>query len=139
MKTKLHISDLSIGDWIRKSDTKDSYKVAEILKGEIVRLEGNNHLQHVDNLEPIPLTQEIMEANGFECIAIGDKGASTPKQNYMRYEKWRGETQWGYRELFYDRMTHKWRFHGINEYPFDSIHKLQHAIRFSGWDKNISV
>lgn len=136
---KLQASDLSVGDWVRKSDTKDNYRVVEILKDGVIRIEDNRHLQHIENLEPIPLTQEIMKANGFKCIEVGDKGAATPKQHYMRYEKWRGETQWGYRELFYDRVRQRWRFHGMNEYPFNAVHQLQHAIRFSGWDKDISV
>lgn len=139
MIDKLQVKDLSVGDWVRKADTKENYQVAEILKDEVIRLEGNRHLQHIENLEPIPLTQEIMKANDFECIEVGDKGASTPKQHYMRYEKWRGETQWGYRELFYDRITKMWRFSGMNEYRFNYVHKLQHAIRFSGWNKEIEI
>jgi hypothetical protein len=70
-------------------------------------------------------------------IYTGELG--TWEINYMRYEKWRGETQWGYRELFYDRMTKMWRFGGMNEYRFNSVHKLQHAIRFSGWNKDITL
>lgn len=139
MIVKLQASDLSVGDWVRKADTKDVFQVAEILTNGVIRLEGNRHLQHIENLEPIPLTHDILMANGFECIAVGDKGVSTPKQHYMRYEKWRGETQWGYRELFFDRLTQKWRFNGMNEYPFKTVHQLQHAIRFSEWDKDISV
>lgn len=135
----MKIEELSVGDWVELKTTGDKYQIEEILKGGIVRLVDNRHLQSIENLNPIILTQEIMKANNFECIEVGDKGPSTPKQNYMRYEHWRGETTWGRRDLFYDRMTKKWRFGGMNEYRFDSVHKLQHAIRFSGWDKEIEL
>lgn len=135
----LLIEELCIGDWVKLKTTEEEYRIEEILRGGVVRLEGNRHLQSVDNIEPITLSTDIMRANGFECIEVGDKGAATPKQHYMRYEKWRGETQWGYRELFYDRMTQMWRFGGMNEYRFKEVHKLQHAIRFSGWNKIIEL
>lgn len=139
---KLKITDLSIGDWVQDKNGK----YAQILGIENwsdgymlnIRINGVDvGVVSALSAHPIPLTQEIMKANGFECVEVGDKGAATPKQHYMRYEKWRGETQWGYRELFYDRMTKMWRFGGMNEYRFNSVHKLQHAIRFSGWDKDI--
>lgn len=137
--SNIRIEDFSVGDWVELKTTGDKYQIEEILKGGIVRLVDNRHLQSIENLNPIILTQEIMKANNFECIEVGDKGPSTPKQNYMRYEHWRGETMWGRRDLFYDRMTKKWRFGGMNEYRFDEVHKLQHAIRFSGWDKEIQL
>lgn len=137
--SNIRIEDFSVGDWVELKTTGDKYQIEEILKGGIVRLVDNRHLQSIENLNPIILTQEIMKANNFECIEVGDKGPSTPKQNYMRYEHWRGETTWGRRDLFYDRMTKKWRFGGMNEYRFDEVHKLQHAIRFSGWDKEIQL
>lgn len=136
---KLNIKDLSVGDWVKLKTTDEYYRIEEILRDGIIRLEDNRHLQSIENIDPVILTLDIMRANYFECVAVGDSGASTPKQNYMRYEKWRGETQWGTRELFYDRMTHMWQFEGMNGYRFNEVHKLQHAIRFSGWDKEIEL
>lgn len=135
----IRIEELCIGDWVKLKTTEEEYRIEEILRGSVVRLEGNRHLQSVDNIEPITLSTDIMRANGFECVAVGDSGPATPKQNYMRYEKWRGETRCGYRELFFDRITKRWRFNGMNEYRFNEVHKLQHAIRFSGWDKIIEL
>lgn len=141
---KIRIEDLSVGDWVQ--DKKGS--IAQIIGIENwsdgyvlnVRINGIDvGCVSANAIEPIPLTPEILEKNGFKCIEIGDKGPATPKQNYMRYEHWRGETVWGRRDLFYDRMTKRWRFGGMNEYGFDSVHKLQHAIRFSGWDKEIEL
>jgi hypothetical protein len=142
--SNIRIENLSVGDWVQDKigsiaqiigieNWSDGYALNVRIKGVDVGCVSANAI------EPIPLTQEILKKNGFECIEVGDKGPATQKQNYMRYEHWRGETTWGRRDLFYDRMTKKWRFGGMNEYRFDEVHKLQHAIRFSGWDKEIEL
>ena len=142
-------NELNTGDWVlikRTPSYECPYKICSINNYSIlgedyedwIEVEADEEIK-LEDIEPIPLTAEILEKNGFECIEVGDKGPATPKQNYMRYEHWRGETTWGRRDLFYDRMTKRWRFGGMNEYRLDSVHKLQHAIRFSGWDKEIEL
>lgn len=146
----MKIEELSIGDWVCAKQTKWEDTDPEMTppmrvvvidnrepKNAYVDLTfGDGSISHsafIEDLQPVPLTAEILRANGWECIAVGDNGPSTPKQHYNRYEKWRCETKWGYREMFFDRMTKMWRFSGMNSINFTEVHKLQHAIRFSGF------
>lgn len=153
---KIRLEDLSVGDWVNVSweiansndysppkpcvvkgvvdnggGCYDVFMATDKSSGELI---GSADLSRIT---PIPITTEILKANGFSCVEVGDKGPATPKAHYMRYEKWRIETQLGYRDLFFDRMTKRYKFGGMNEYTFTEVHKLQHALRFSGFDKEI--
>lgn len=37
-------------------------------------LPEHNSLEYADELSPIPLTEEILEANGFKCFAMSENG-----------------------------------------------------------------
>ena len=83
-------------------------------------------------IEPIPITHEIIENNGFCCIAVGDNGPATPKQHFNRYEKWICKTKWIDIIVWYDRFTKKWSLDGVNSVPLEYVHQLQHAMRLIG-------
>lgn len=55
--------DLMIGDWV-KNDLGEIQQVVEIHDGEKIML-AYNDFYSADELEPIPLTAEILEKNGF--------------------------------------------------------------------------
>lgn len=135
---EVKISDLSIGDWVL-CDGED-WKISAINEESVgLRVDSDYSVASLEECDPIPLTPEILKKNGWECIAVGDNGPATPKEHYNRYEKWRCESKWGYRDLFFDRMTKKWRLSGMNCTTFTTVHKLQHALRFSGFEKEIVV
>lgn len=148
----LKISDLSVGDWINVMTEKLTSLVfckdIEITRGCIhaqikgIREDSFIAVETADSrytlvdigcISPIPITAEILKKSGWECVTVGDNGPSTPKQYYNRYEKWRLETAWGKRELFFDRMTKMYRLNGMNDCVFAEVHKLQHALRLSGF------
>lgn len=138
----LNISDLAVGDWVLDGNNNPSQILAieNWSDGYVLNVrikEVGIGVVAITRVRPIPITPEILKNNGFRCIAVGDNGPSTPRQNHMRYEKWRVETTWGYRVLFFDRMTKRYRFGGMNEYTFTEVHKLQHALRFSNFEKEI--
>lgn len=142
MRKTVRVSDLAVGDWVKVDIHPTPRRIASVNiewsdDGGYVILQGVVRKFKISVIEPIPITPEILKNNGFRCIAVGDNGPSTPRQNYMRYEKWRVETTWGYRDLFFDRMTKRYRFGGMNEYAFTEVHKLQHALRFSNFEKEI--
>lgn len=152
MENKIKIQDLSVGDWVCAVEKVGVHgnpyhtppmKIVALGEGWVqTRIDpeqGDPFEYTPDEIRGIPLSGEIFEKNGFECIAVGDKGPATPRQNYMRYEKWRVETQRGYRDLFFDRITKRYRLDGMNGYSFAEVHKLQHALRFSNFDKEIEL
>ena len=141
---EIKISDLSVGDWVSDKNGiivqvrgiecwSDGYVVNVKTKaGTITNLTE-------EGVCPIPLLPKLLEKSGWECIAVGDNGPATPKEHYNRYEKWRYETKCGYRDLFFDRMTKRWRLSGMNCTTFTEFHKLQHALRISGFEKEIEL
>lgn len=72
---KIRIEDLSIGDYIQARMTKWDYedlditppmKVAEISSDEVVMQLGSvKHYAFVDDLQPIPITADVLEKSGF--------------------------------------------------------------------------
>ena len=139
---EIKISDLSVGDWVRvinQFDAQIDGYHSESGSLSLKTRQGNKVHYRLEDIHPIPLTPKILKKNGWECIAVGDNGPATPKEHYNRYEKWRCESKWGYRDLFFDRMTKNWRLSGMNCTTFTTVHKLQHALRFSGFEKEIEV
>lgn len=136
----MRIEELSIGDWVMYRNRE--WQVCSLYQftGEVGLWRKDSQIcENVADLTPISLTPEILKKNGWECIAVGDNGPATPKVHYNRYEKWRCEIKWGCRDLFFDRMTKKWRLSGMNCTTFTTVHKLQHALRFSGFEKEVEV
>jgi hypothetical protein len=63
----LKISDLSVGDWVRYRDRE--WQVCSIYQftGEVGLLRKDSQIcESIEDIEPIPITPEILEANGFQ-------------------------------------------------------------------------
>lgn len=89
------------------------------------------------NLQPIPITPEILEKNGFALVEVGDNGPATPKKNYNRYERWECKTMWIDISIWFDRIIKKWCLHGLNSVNISYVHELQHAFKFCKIEKEI--
>lgn len=64
--------ELMIGDWVMNTHNRKPEQVYEI-RERMVMLDYND-LYDYDEIEPIPLTEEILKANGYE-EHVGEKGA----------------------------------------------------------------
>lgn len=64
--------DLMIGDWVYRPDCYDQVK--ETRQNGIIGLDSLRGLIGFSEIEPIPLTQEILEKNGF-VLKEEEKGA----------------------------------------------------------------
>lgn len=116
---QLKISDLSVGDWVK-------------IQGEIRKIDylyGNNNVCDVpiDLVEPIPITPEILEKNGFEVYD------DTARLKLDRpYALWLFKVQEGWDLHLPSREQH------IN-LRIEHIHQLQHALRLAGVEKEIEL
>lgn len=135
-------SDLSIGFWFRVAGTKHNFCVEEVykevtVKGERIMLGGNDHIcgyefYYTDELEPIPLTGEILTKNGF---VFSD---SEPKFSHP-YDC--GESI----SLFYDIDSGEWigEFFGSAglavQVQIHYVHELQRNIRGVEIDHDIEL
>ena len=111
-------TDLMIGDWVGVFDDegiiKDCRQVDWIRTGEIGM--RYHKVWSIGCIEPIPLTAEILEKNGWwyeiEDMWLHDEVS-------FCIEKWNG----------------KFQCYDINQIKLDSVHQLQHALRLCGLDE----
>lgn len=133
-------TELMIGDWVWYNAPQCGNvltQVEAVNSNSIVRLGGETMNVLADDLERVLLTPEILRKNGFELVAVGDNGVSTPKRNVSRWEKWLCRTQFRDFALFYDRVTEYFSMGGIIN--FKNVHELQHALRVCGIEKEIQL
>ena len=123
----LKISDLSVGDWIHHDFYEVDMRVRTIY-GDTERIiaesDGDEGVTcDLDILSPIPITLEILEANGWQ---------RNEEDEYMEYY---GDPTSG---IAHTKGTYHYRL----EAPEVSVvcyfvHQLQHALRLAGVEKEI--
>ena len=124
----MRIEDLMINDWVFNTHNNKPEQVQEILtvsncdNGNSVMLDYND-IYNEDDIEPIKLTPEILEKNGFKKEIDEDK-------IHNIYTLTENSTSLG---IVYARSVFQWF------YPIDIkyVHKLQHIMRLCGIDKQI--
>lgn len=150
----MNAKDLMIGDWIHRcytcSDTGREvvidFQLAEIrnLAKSLYVCSEKGVVCKVENAEPIPLTAEILEKNGWELIS------NTPyKLEYF----WSTGAIEEYADIrIYVGKDHndvwRWDFPILNIHLYRGdieltklryIHELQHALRLCGIDKDLII
>lgn len=126
----IKISELSVGDWVQ--DNYGNYSKVEGI------WQGRNFSYQVDcnrdgvigtidpcNIHPIPITPEMLEANGWKL---------NEEDEYMEY----------YGDPTSSIAHTKGTYHYRLEVPEVSavcyfVHQLQHALRLAGVDKEIVI
>ncbi len=135
--------ELSIGDWVNVPNYywDESPYVGQI--DGIVKRHGTYYLQfsdafsaEIDKCEPIPITPEILEKNGFKSIYQNEKSAYKWKEyddddNYQSiiidFKVKAASGMWNEKS----RMLYKGRIL--------YVHELQRAIKLCGISKNIEL
>ena len=133
---KIDIRDLSIGDYVRVKMCKWDYDDPDTLDAKVLSIEGNSvgvgydnsviaMSAFVDDLQPIPITAEVLEKSGF----THDKWS----KKIWRYEDEESEV------VYYIE-------NGVLEITADdckinlvctSVAELQHALRLAKVEKEI--
>ena len=122
---EIKISELSIGDWVRYRDRDwmvcSLYQFTE----EVGLWRKDSQLcEYVADIEPIPLTPEILEKNGICKTYESDE-----------YAVYKGE---GFNVTEY--YTELWEFEKHrNRLMLRNVHQLQHALRLAGVGKEIEI
>ena len=135
-----------IGDWVYFKTNKVYAKITEIyftLDVEhkyMVSLNscGNRYCVSINEIEPIPITKEILEKNGFKK----EIGAKEVVFTYDDDDK-------NYRLVIHPKETNYCGIYtyihidvgcvGIEELPLEYVHQLQHALRLCGIEKEITL
>ena len=138
---EMKATDLMIGDWVKIKGHLDYDKVQEIAKDEnmqwYVSFACSATLFRAYEFEPIPLTPEILEKNGWiQCKYETCKSLYEYKGLHLRHTmikrsngRWVANVE-GIVEKFPDEYTHS--FLRINVFY---VHELQHALRLCGLEE----
>ena len=137
---EIKISDLSIGDWVRHTFYEENLQIKRI-DGESERLLVEKGLMsvscHLDHFEPIPLTPEILEKNGFVRGEYSEIGV----YNEWEIGEWSDPPYVSVR-LDIDRQVIRVTNRGRDMFIAEKevfVHQLQHALRLAGVEKEIEV
>lgn len=114
----MKVEDLMVGDWMYIKDYPTITQPKQVKK--------EHFLRSLVEFEPIPLTQEILEKNGF--------GGNKPKVKLILEDT---------RELLYNIyekvLTIYWNSQIVFRSQCAYVHELQHALRLCKIDKEIVV
>lgn len=116
--------ELMIGDWVSVSGTNMQVAALGRTKAGFLDEKSEMFFHEYDNIHPIPLTDEILEKNGFEYM-IDEYGCwMMGKVELLEREPYNG--------LF------EVEIHISKETIFlHYVHKLQHALRLCGIERRI--
>ena len=140
---KLDSKSLMLGDWVRRRwtcrdtgrEVVQDFQVTEIRKnGEtLYAWSKSGNMGRVEELEPIPITPEILEKNGF--------GYKEEDENFAHY--YLGEPHFCKDMGLHIGSNKKGAYCtniGYNDiYGLRYVHELQHALRLCGIEKEIEL
>lgn len=127
-------TELMVGDLVMLFD-KYPARVDCIGNIEVYVIDDGELVWHVgyEHIKPIPLTDEILQKNGFDC--------SDPEVKQYHFTEGGERYHFSLRQM-YNRKKEK---DGYSFYAFSVlslviyVHELQHAFRICGIDKEITI
>jgi hypothetical protein len=136
-------NELMIGDWVEviNSDHIKHAQVNGILANSIYTKEAEYESEEIaiDNIEPIPLTPEILEKNGFEHIKqkviIPSKSQEEVEVEYMYCKGLPCSFDIIHGYLMFNSNIDLCSIRMLVNY----VHELQHLLKLCGIDKEIVV
>lgn len=134
----MKIEELSIGDWVRHTFYEENVQIVRIYgDGERVLAErGKLSIScHLNHFEPIPLTPEILEKNGFTLC-----NGCTSRWGLEYGAYWfRVTAPDDYADVtIYKKVAHGYR-RVMDEWEITAVHQLQHVLRLAGLEKEIEL
>ena len=136
----MKLTDLAIGDLILINNTPHKIQAidsidAEILADDDLYYVGEDRCHSEDKIEPIPLTPEILEKNGFE------RGVVIPSNFYRNIDNERlifspHSSCYGLGYVHWNESNDADIMHRLEvQQPIMYIHQMQHALRLFGLDE----
>ncbi len=138
----LKISDLSVGDWVKASGVAKRVHSIEYQNGAyFVNFSdpdtNSEDYIHAPFIEPIPITAEILEKNGWRVIAkevLGDDYEYHGEERVWDDENCSIEICEAKQGVFWDSWSNEYYM-----WRLEYVHQLQHLIRLAGVDKEINL
>ena len=128
----MNCKDLMIGDWVKVEEPTETVKarVLGVHKDGVINYEvfyscvrATGQI-HTDYVSPIPITEEILEKNGFKKVNMTVDG------DYRHYHLHGVCISWEEQNGFW---------YGEGDIEFKYVHELQHLLRLCGIEKEIEL
>lgn len=120
-------NELMIGDWVYDKMLKGYGKI-EVITPFVIQCDIHTDTHNMDFFEPIPLTEEILKANGFVHHEYWNKGC-------YAYDAHKQEILWSMDFYIYNGRKEfgaSGKKATINDWHCEFVHELQHALRLCG-------
>lgn len=139
-----------IGDWVTcKKWGENPYRLTRInSNGKYYRgVTGNGSqdgLFFIEEIEPIPITPEILEKNGFEKVLDKDgtecyRYYNRAADGYIKISLYKGgDGDWSIEIINYEKFDDNEIVYN-NNFIFLKVHQLQHLFRLCGINKEIEL
>lgn len=126
----MNVRELMVGDWVQNPNST-ACKVVGISTDITVEFEtGARKYEALDFAQPIPLTNKILELNGWQYGDWGDE--------YENDEYFTNETI-GFNLHINDKKEFEIRCVDAVNITLKFVHELQHALRLCGIEKDIVI
>lgn len=129
-------TELMVGDYVIRKNVPKEILIVDTIDSirDIVYLDldGLGITEKIENIEPIPLTAEILEKNGFKESKYGE----------MILDE---EEELGTSEIYlvlepnYDNAYYWWTVNNELITKIKSVHELQHVLNLCGFNKEIVI
>lgn len=127
--------ELMIGDWVLCPDNMQRQVRYLQVRPSVIGIGGSSYDE--DEIQPIPLTPEILKKNGFENDFYHDECVAD--YHFVRLEGY------SYREDFILVTWCNGELNVVNdligevEIHCENVHELQHALKLCGINKEIEI
>jgi len=138
----MKVTDLMIGDWVEVVQNGEKhFAQVRMIDGYGDNATANECIcdaiyYSINEIEPIPLTPEILEKNGFELYEqdfTSHKVYKFGSLDYIEVDEWYMGVG-GYVEYKHFNTTHRFIHYVFKLYY---VHELQHALKLCGIEKEI--
>lgn len=130
-------NEVMLGDWVMLTDpihNGEKVQVKEIHSDDYITVDGGI----VPMFEPIPLTAEILEKNGFvKGNEVSDYPPFDIDEEGNMYYSYKGEHKfWGW---WQPNNIYFIPANAMGNLDIEFVHELQHALRLAGILKEIEI
>lgn len=134
---EIKISDLSIGDWVEIDGEPAKTLCLRIAGGHIFKGISGQMYRCCGGMdfEPIPITPEILEKNGFVDYEVGKGWYVLNVADDLRVWLHRNSHDWTFQLMKWSPLS----THEIGKVFIKHTHQLQHALRLAGVEKEIEM
>lgn len=127
----MKFEDLQVGDWVLIHEPECKGHRIDYICEMDEEVGADGELYSIDDIRPIPLTQEILGRNGFD---VSDKEVMQ-----YHFEEDGEKYHFSLRQMYdKDGKPHGFSFNAFNVLTLiDYVHQLQHALRLCGIEHDI--